>query len=58
MSAPRTIFDDVLEEFLRRLEGHADLNQNVVGQLRSLVLARDFKVDRLQDAIINGEAQQ
>lgn len=58
MPTPKTIFDEVLEEFVRRLEADPDLGRGVAERLQHLFLARTFKIDVLRDAIINSEHQQ
>ena len=58
MPTPKTIFDEVLEEFARRLDADPHLDHAVTERLRRLLLARNLKVDGLRDAIVKSEHRQ
>ena len=51
MTASRTIFDEMAEAFIQRLEADPEIDPVAAKRLRSVILERDFKVESIRNAI-------
>jgi hypothetical protein len=54
---PKTIFDTLLEDFLKALESDPEVPGSITARLRQLASSHDLKPENIRDAIVNNEAQ-